>query len=165
MTNPKTSPVAESVVEQVALAIAQKLHGPDFDPFANAEAFDFACEIARAAIAAMPRSIEDDAPTDAGEADEGPCTDCDDTGLTIQTERACSCDAGEQYRPTDAGKGVEPVAWMVRRKDTGEVLWDEVCVWTHLSEIEAILEDTVYEPFALYAHPTPTDTAPPRRHA
>lgn len=31
--------------------------------------------------------------------DEGPCTDCEDTGITIQTERACSCEAGDQYRP------------------------------------------------------------------
>ncbi len=30
--------------------------------------------------------------------DEGPCTDCEDTGITIQTERACSCEAGDQYR-------------------------------------------------------------------
>lgn len=25
---------------------------------------------------------------------EAPCTDCDDTGVTHQTERKCSCDAG-----------------------------------------------------------------------
>lgn len=30
--------------------------------------------------------------------DEGPCTDCEDTGITTQTERACSCEAGDQYR-------------------------------------------------------------------
>lgn len=33
-----------------------------------------------------------------GKGDEGPCTDCWDTGMTDQTERPCSCDAGEPYR-------------------------------------------------------------------
>ena len=27
---------------------------------------------------------------------DAPCTDCDDTGVTHQTERKCSCDAGLQ---------------------------------------------------------------------
>ncbi len=27
--------------------------------------------------------------------DEGPCTDCDDTGITIQTERRCACQPPE----------------------------------------------------------------------
>ncbi len=26
--------------------------------------------------------------------DDPPCTDCDDTGITIQTERYCSCSVG-----------------------------------------------------------------------
>lgn len=30
-----------------------------------------------------------------------PCTDCDDTGITIQTERTCSCDAGVAMRARD----------------------------------------------------------------
>jgi hypothetical protein len=32
--------------------------------------------------------------------DDGPCTDCGDTGITYQTERDCSCEAGKQFRPT-----------------------------------------------------------------
>lgn len=30
--------------------------------------------------------------------DDGFCTDCYDTGIAGQTERACSCSAGDQYR-------------------------------------------------------------------
>lgn len=29
--------------------------------------------------------------THADESDDGPCTDCDDTGITFQTERRCTC--------------------------------------------------------------------------
>ena len=36
-----------------------------------------------------------EAPAEAG---EGPCTCCDDTGITIQTERPCSCLAGDPFR-------------------------------------------------------------------
>lgn len=40
--------------------------------------------------------------------DDGPCTDCWDTGMTVQTERPCSCDAGlavrtELERQSDEG--------------------------------------------------------------
>ncbi|WP_395393021.1 hypothetical protein WBP07_17805 [Novosphingobium sp. BL-8A] len=42
-------------------------------------------------------------PAERASDDEGPCTDCDDTGITIQTERRCSCDAAEPA-------GEEPVA-------------------------------------------------------
>ena len=45
------------------------------------------------------------------EADVSPCTDCDDSGITHQTERACSCAAGDAYRPhapvSRPGDGVE----------------------------------------------------------
>lgn len=45
------------------------------------------------------------------EADVLPCTDCDGTGITTQTERACSCAAGDAYRPhapvSRPGDGVE----------------------------------------------------------
>lgn len=37
-------------LEDVALAIAEKIHGPGFDPHTSPEAFDFACELARAAL-------------------------------------------------------------------------------------------------------------------
>lgn len=33
------------------------------------------------------------------EADVLPCTDCDGTGITTQSERPCSCSAGDAYRP------------------------------------------------------------------
>jgi len=36
------------------------------------------------------------------DSDDGPCTDCWDTGLTTQTERPCSCDAGDQHRAKPA---------------------------------------------------------------
>lgn len=50
-----------------------------------------------AALAATPKAPA----AGAGEVDDdGPCTDCRDTGLTIQTERPCSCEAGDQYRAT-----------------------------------------------------------------
>lgn len=41
--------------------------------------------------------------------DDGPCTDCEDTDITIQTERACSCEAGDQHRApaVDAGPAGE----------------------------------------------------------
>ena len=60
MTNPKTSPVAESVVEQVARAICNVNQADDSD-------WGVYLDDARAAIAAIPRPIEDDTPTDAGE--------------------------------------------------------------------------------------------------
>lgn len=48
-------------------------------------------EWGREAIAYHPLpaspSVEDD--------DDGPCTDCDDTGITIQTERRCACQPPE----------------------------------------------------------------------
>ncbi|WP_293966086.1 hypothetical protein [Sphingomonas sp.] len=34
--------------------------------------------------------------------DDGPCTDCYDTGVTIQTERPCSCGAAALARPRAA---------------------------------------------------------------
>jgi len=49
--------------------------------------------------------------------DEGPCTTCYDTGITIQTERACSCEAGDQYRPpaVDAVPAGEVERFVIRR--------------------------------------------------
>lgn len=45
------------------------------------------------------------------EADVSPCTDCDGTGITTQSERPCSCSAGDAYRPhapvSRPGDGVE----------------------------------------------------------
>jgi hypothetical protein len=43
----------DATVERVAIAIAREVEGPHFDPFHNPEGFEFACRIARAAIAAM----------------------------------------------------------------------------------------------------------------
>lgn len=40
-------------VERVGLAVAREIEGPQFDPFADPEAFEFACRIGRAAIVAM----------------------------------------------------------------------------------------------------------------
>lgn len=37
-----------------------------------------------------------------------PCTDCDDTGITKQTERACSCVAGDQHRDPAPQPRVRP---------------------------------------------------------
>lgn len=37
--------------------------------------------------------------TRAGEAFDPPCTDCGDTGVTFQTERACTCDAATRPLP------------------------------------------------------------------
>jgi len=65
MTNPKTSPVAESVVEHVARAICSVNQGDDSD-------WGVYLDDARAAIAAMARPIEDETPTDAGEGWLGP---------------------------------------------------------------------------------------------
>jgi len=59
MTNPKTSPVAESVVEQVARAICSVNQGDDSD-------WGVYLDDARAAIAAMPRPAKDDTTTEAG---------------------------------------------------------------------------------------------------
>jgi len=70
MTNPKTSPVAESVVEQVARAIhgAHMIEKGPLQAWTWVEASkSFYNNLARAAIAAMPRPIEDETPTDAGE--------------------------------------------------------------------------------------------------
>lgn len=41
--------------EAVALAVAQQVVGPDFDPFANPEAFSFWCQLAQAAITALDK--------------------------------------------------------------------------------------------------------------
>lgn len=32
---------------------------------------------------------------------DDPCTDCEDTGITVQTERYCSCQAGIALRDSD----------------------------------------------------------------
>jgi len=59
MTTPKTSPLAESVVEQVARALQPWLSGWHFNEVKR---------IAGHAVAAMPSLIEYNTPTDAGEA-------------------------------------------------------------------------------------------------
>lgn len=45
--------MSDKSLEAVGLAIARAIHG-DFDPFTNPETFDFCCDVARAAIAAIP---------------------------------------------------------------------------------------------------------------
>lgn len=71
------------------------------------------------------------------EADVSPCTDCDDSGITHQTERACSCAAGDAYRPhapvSRPGDGVEweskraaimrEVKAYAARDDVGSAWW------------------------------------------
>lgn len=74
-------------------------------------------ESARAVLSATPAPAVDAQEGD----DDGPCTDCGDTGITIQTERACSCEAGDQHRPpvvdaVPAGEVVE------RLKETADDL-------------------------------------------
>ena len=55
--------------------------------------------------------------------DEGPCTDCEDTGITTQTERACSCEAGDQYRAPAVD--AVPAGEMERlREAAAKVLYD-----------------------------------------
>lgn len=53
--NQRSTPPAESVT-RVALAIAREVGGPNFDPFTDAEAFDFAQRLAIAALAALTPS-------------------------------------------------------------------------------------------------------------
>jgi len=71
MTNPKTSPVAESVVELLYRRLRDGDDAKDGWTDYGMEGAFFRWEVIdrelRAAIAAMPRSIEDDTPTDAGE--------------------------------------------------------------------------------------------------
>ena len=144
--NPKTPPVAESVVEQVARAICESkgltpntLYQHNFegdwpeddrreynDPFTGEprvmlfhRAWRRWDKAARAAIAAMPRPIEDDTPTDAGE-------------------------------------GVEPVAWMYERDYPFPArYYHEERVTAYLSEAG----EYAWTETRLYAHPTPTDTS------
>jgi len=124
MTNPKTSPVAESVVEQVARAICNANQADDSD-------WGVYLDDARAAIAAMPRPIEDDTPTlcDGPEkAATGEATDPLDIlrltlqyaekslpGLRIPTlvggieaaiRALVKINAGQDDTSTDAGEGV-----------------------------------------------------------
>lgn len=49
-------------------------------------------------------------------ADDEPCTDCEDTGWTIQTERRCSCAAGLALvaPPDDEPQTAEQVARSIR---------------------------------------------------
>nr|WP_167334712.1 Lar family restriction alleviation protein [Sphingomonas parapaucimobilis] len=66
--------------------------------------------------------------------DEGPCTDCVDTGITIQTERACSCDSGDQYRApavdaVPAGE-VERIAQAIYEEDDP---WHKAWPWPNLN--------------------------------
>ncbi|WP_395393083.1 hypothetical protein WBP07_18000 [Novosphingobium sp. BL-8A] len=72
---------------------------------------------ARVAVAALQSR-----PAEPARDDEGPCTDCDDTGITIQTERRCSCDAAEPA-------GEEPVAWMDEDAD-GRLVFYPHCAFT-----------------------------------
>lgn len=71
------------------------------------------------------------------EADVLPCTDCDGTGITTQSERPCSCSAGDAYRPhapvSRPGDGVageskraaimREVKAYAARDDVGSVWW------------------------------------------
>ncbi|MEH3121143.1 MAG: MazG-like family protein [Sphingomonas phyllosphaerae] len=43
--------------------------------------------------------------------DDGPCTTCDDTGMTIQTERPCACEEGDQFRTPTPTIPAGMVAW------------------------------------------------------
>ncbi|KUR71153.1 hypothetical protein AQZ52_10805 [Novosphingobium fuchskuhlense] len=45
------------------------------------------------------------------QADDGPCTDCWNTGITVQTERACTCDAGACHRTASAPAGEVVLRW------------------------------------------------------
>ena len=54
-----------SAVEAMALAICRKLHGDYFNPFMDAEAFEFGEEIARAALAAISTPAPSDQAPDA----------------------------------------------------------------------------------------------------
>ena len=47
--------------------------------------------------------------SDEGMSDDGPCTDCDDTGITHQTERVCSCLAGLAIEMIDADACPTPI--------------------------------------------------------
>ena len=47
--------------------------------------------------------------SDEGMSDDGPCTDCDDTGITYQTERVCSCLAGLAIEMIDADACPTPI--------------------------------------------------------
>ena len=55
--------------------------------------------------------------------DDGPCTTCDDTGITIQTERPCSCEAGDQYRV----KGGAPVTVEQCDRDLYALIAPDMC--------------------------------------
>jgi hypothetical protein len=54
-------------------------------------------QIAAAILALIP------APPDDGGDEEGPCTCCDDTGITGQTERFCQCNIGRAMLAADDG--------------------------------------------------------------
>jgi hypothetical protein len=54
MTDDTTTP---DLTEKVALAIAKIVEGPNFDPFSDPEAFDFAQTMAQAAIATLTREL------------------------------------------------------------------------------------------------------------
>jgi len=78
------------------------------DYLSTTPAFKRAIEITGEDFAAL--AAREEAPAEVG--DEGPCTCCDDTGWTIQTEQACSCIAGDQYRAQPpAREDAQPVAW------------------------------------------------------
>lgn len=51
------------------------------------------------------READDRHETPASEGDDGPCTCCDDTGITIQTERPCACAAGIPFEAPAEGAG------------------------------------------------------------
>lgn len=72
-----------------------------------------------------------------------------------------TAEVGDEVFPHDAGESA-PVAWMLRSNETGEVIFDEVCVWRDRESAEdavAEIDPELMEysadavPFPLYAHP------------
>lgn len=47
----------EELIEATGIAVGKEMVGPIFDPFADPEAFTFACEIARAAIRVIAPAV------------------------------------------------------------------------------------------------------------
>lgn len=82
-----------------------------------------------------------------------------------------TAEVGDEVFPHDAGESA-PVAWMLRSNETGEVIFDEVCVWRDRESAEdavAEIDPELMEysadavPFPLYAHPphpAPVDPDP-----
>lgn len=60
--------------------------------------------IDRRALSTPPETVAAPIPVEADGDDEGPCTDCWDTGVTIQTERRCACQPEIAAAKTDDEK-------------------------------------------------------------